>query len=121
MLIGHADAVDMAIRRIAMKGTATELTRLAEERQADRGFWASGSAGIIGPEAVSGGVKRFSLTVSIRNGLTSDLALEFNGAPSENTLQMWQATLGAATREGDTVRFRMSVENDEVQQNLSKM
>ena len=33
MLVGHAEAVDQAVQRIAMEGTATELTRAAVERQ----------------------------------------------------------------------------------------
>src|SRR2546426_1776751 len=62
ILVGHSDAVDQSVRRIEMKDPPTELTRLAEERQASSEFWATGSAGLVGPEAVSAGVKRFSLT-----------------------------------------------------------
>ncbi len=94
MLFGHADAVDQAVQRIAMKAPPTELTRLAQERQASSEFWAIGSAGLAGPQAVNSGVKRFLLTVWIRNNLTSDVALEFNGVPSPNALSMWQTKLG---------------------------
>ena len=60
MLFGHADAVDQAVQRIAMKGPPTELTRLAQEsaRQAasfwairvGRAGWATGSK--FGGEAI---------------------------------------------------------------------
>ena len=121
MLFGHADAVDQAVQRIAMKGPATELTRLAEERQAGSEFWAIGSAGLVGPQAVSAGVKRFTMTVWIRDRLTSDVALEFNGVPSANALQAWQTKLGAATIEGNAVHLRSSMEANEVQQILGQI
>jgi hypothetical protein len=118
MLVGHADAVDQAIQRIAMNGPPTELTRLAEERQASSEFWAIGSAGLVGPGVVSAGMKRFLLTVWIRDRVTSDVAFEFNGVPSANTLRTWQAKLGNATVEGDAVHLRVSMEAAEVQQML---
>src|SRR5262249_22201687 len=90
MLVGHADAVDQAAQRIAMKVPPAELTHLAEQQQASSDFWAIGSAGIVGPQAVSAGVKRFSMTVSLRNSLTADMAFEFNGVPSADTLRLWQ-------------------------------
>ena len=121
MLFGHADAVDQAVQRIAMKGPPTELTRLAEERQASSEFWASVSPGLVGPQAVNSGVKRFLLTVWIRNNLTSDVALEFNGVPSPNALSMWQTKLGAAAAEGNTVHVRASMEADEVRQKFAQI
>jgi hypothetical protein len=121
MLVGHAGVVDQAARRIAMKVPLADLTRLAEERQASSEFWAIGSAGLVGPQAVSSGVKRFSLTVSIQNRLTSDMAFEFNGVPSATTLRTWQTKLGAATLEGSEVHVRMSMEGDEVQQKFGKI
>jgi hypothetical protein len=121
MLVGHADAVDQAAQRIAMKVPPAELTRLAEERQASSEFWAIGAPGLVGQQAVSAGVKRFSLTVSIQNRFTSDLAFEFNGVPSANTLRTWQTKLGAATLEGNVVHVRMSMEGDEVQQKFAKI
>ena len=116
MLVGHADAVDQAVQRIAMNGPPPESTRLAAERQANNEFWAVGPAGLVGPQAVSAGAKRFSLTVSIRNRLTSDMAFEFDGAPSANTVRMGQATLTGATLEGNVVHVKVSMEADEVQQ-----
>lgn len=121
MLVGHADAVDQAVQRIAMKGPPSELTRLAEERQVSSEFWVIGSARLVGPQAVSAGVKRFSLTASIRDRLTSDVALEFYGAPDAKALEMWQTTLGAATLEGNVVHARMSMEAGEVQQKFGQI
>ena len=45
MLIGHADAVDQAMQRIAMKGPATALTRSYEARQGTASFGPSGRPG----------------------------------------------------------------------------
>jgi hypothetical protein len=115
MLFGSADAVDQAAQRIAMKSPLSELARQAESRQASSEFWAIGSARSIGPQAVSAGMKRFSLAVSIQSGLTSDLAIEFNGPPTAKTLHMLTLP-GAATLEGNTVHARASTEASEVQQ-----
>jgi hypothetical protein len=115
MLVGHADAVDQAIQRLGIKGPPSELTRLAEGRQARSEFWAIASPGLVGPQAVSAGIKRLSLTVWIRDSVTSDVTFEFNGVPSANTLRTWQAKLGNATVEGNAVHLRMSMEAAEVQ------
>jgi hypothetical protein len=117
MLVGTADAVDQAAQRIAMKGPLSDLARSAEERQNSE-FWVTGSARIVGPQAVSAGVKRFWLTVSVRNRLTSDLAFEFNGVPSAKTLEMLPA---GATLEGNVVHARMSMEADEVQKKFGEI
>ncbi|MGH9646964.1 MAG: hypothetical protein ACRD4E_09130 [Bryobacteraceae bacterium] len=122
MLIGHADAVDQAMQRIARKDPATELTRSYEARQGDSEFWAVGSARLAGPQAASSGVKQFALTVWIRNRLTTDLTLELNGVPNANALQTWQAQLGsAATVEGNAIHVRASIEADEVQQKFGQI
>jgi hypothetical protein len=121
MLVGHADAVDWALRRIAMKLPPTELTQLAQERQASSEFWAIGSPWLVGPQAVSAGVKRFSLTVSIRDRITSDAAFEFNAVPNPSTLRQWQTNLGAATLEGNTMHVRTSMEAAEVQQKFAQV
>jgi hypothetical protein len=121
MLVGHTEAVDQAIRRMGIKGLPADLMRLAEERQASSEFWAIASPGIAGPQAVSAGVKRFSLTVSIRNRLTSDLAFEFYRTPNANALRTWQTQLGAATLEGDTLHVRRSMEAGEVQQKFGEI
>jgi hypothetical protein len=118
MLVGTADLVDQAAQRIAMRVPLSELARSAEERQASSEFWASGSAQIVGPQALNAGVKRFWLTVSIRNRLTSDLAFEFNGVPSAKTLEMLP---GGATLEGNVLHARMSMEADEVQMKFGQI
>jgi len=120
MLFGSADAVDQAARRIAMKSPLPELARSAEERQASSEFWAIGSARAMGPQAVRAGVKRFSLTVSIRSRLASDLAIEFNGPPSARTLQMLTMPSGS-TLEGTAVHARISMEASEVQQKFGEI
>jgi hypothetical protein len=109
MLFGHAGAVDQAVQRIAAKGAPAEMTRLAAERQANSDFWAAGSAVLLGPEAASAGVKRFSLAVSMRNRITTDMAFEFDGAPNADALRIW----GDATIEGSVVHVRTSMEADE--------
>jgi hypothetical protein len=122
MLIGHADAVDEAVQRLTMNDAPPELARLAQKRQAGSEFWAVGSAGLVGPQAVSAGVKRFSLAVSIRNRLASDMAFEFDGAPPANSLETWQAALGGAvTLEGNVVHVRTSIEADEVAQRFGQI
>ena len=121
MLVGHPDAVDQAVQRMARQSPPAELTPLAEQLQASSEFWAIGSAGFVGTQAISAGVKRFSLTVSIRNRLASDMAFEFNGVPSAGTLKTWQTTLGATTLEGNVVHLRTSMEADEVQQKFGQI
>ena len=121
MLIGNADAVDQALQRIAMKAPISELARLAEAWQASNEFWVIGSGRLVGPQAVAAGMQRFSLTVSIRDSITSDWAFAFNGLPSAKTLQTWQTTLGAATLEGNVVHARMSIEGDEVRQKFGQI
>jgi hypothetical protein len=121
MLIGQTDAVDQALQRIATKRPPDEVMRLAEERQSHSEFWVSGTAALVGPQATSAGIKRFSLMVSLRNRLTTDVALEFNAAPNATALKTWQSTLGAATLEGNTVHFRTSMEAEEVQQKFGQI
>jgi hypothetical protein len=116
MLIGHAGDVDQAAYRMAAKGPLSELARLAMERQLNGEFWAVGSAGFAGPQALRSGVKRFYLTVSVRDRLSSDVAFEFDAAPGAEALRMSQTTLGAATLEGNAIHARMSMEAGEIQQ-----
>jgi hypothetical protein len=119
VLVGHPDAVDQALQRIAVNGPQPELAQLAEERQAGSEFWASGSAGMFGLEAVNAGVMRFSFMVSIRNGFTSDLAFEFNEAPGANALPAWLTGFGdAATVQGNAVHAGMAIEADDLRRQL---
>jgi hypothetical protein len=120
ILIGHADAVDQAAQRIVAKGPPAESTRSAERLQGNSEFWAVGSAGFVGPQAVTAGVKRFSLALALRNHLTSDLAFEFNGVPSTDALHLWP-TLGDATLQGDVAHVRMAMRADEAQQKFGQI
>jgi hypothetical protein len=115
ILIGHADAVDQSVQRLAVAGQGSELTRSAEQRLAKSEFWAVGSAGFISPQAVAANVKRFSLAFSIRNRVTSDLAIDFNGVPSTDALLMWP-TDDDATLDGNVAHVRTSISADEAQQ-----
>ena len=122
MLIGHADAVDQAMQRIARKGPATELTRSYEARQTNSEFWTVGSARLAGPQAASAGVKQFALTVWIRGRVTTDVAVELDGIPSATAVQMWQKQLGSgASVEGNTVHVRSSMEGSELQQKVGEI
>ena len=114
MLFGPADAVDQAMQRIAENGPVPQLALSAWQRQANNEFWVAGSAKILGEQAVNAGVKRFLLTMSIRNRISSDLAFEFNATPSAKTIEEW-SSLGAATVDGNTLRSRMSIEGGESQ------
>jgi hypothetical protein len=116
MLVGHPEAVDQAAQRIAMKLPLAEFTRLAVERQAGSDFWAIGPAALVSPQAVTAGVKRFTLTVSVRNRLTSDLAFEFDASPDPDILRTWQTTL-----EDKVAHLRMSMEAYEVQQGFGRI
>jgi hypothetical protein len=117
MLVGHEDAVDQAIRRIAIKiPLIDDVAKLAEESQSRSELWAIGSAALLGPQAVSGGVKRFLLNVSVRDNLTSDLTIEFYRTPDMSTLHAWQTTLGTAAIEGNALHVRISIEAGEVEQ-----
>jgi hypothetical protein len=121
MLVGHADAVDQAAQRIAWKFPLGELARVAEERQAASEFWTVASPGMLGPQAYSIGLKRFSLTVLIRDRFVSDIAFEFSGVPTVNAITAVQKNLGGGTLEGNAVHMRTTVEADEAQQKFAEI
>lgn len=121
MLIGQEEAVDQAAQRISMGSPRSELTRLAEQLSANSEFWAVGSGQLAGPQAVSAGVKRFSLAMAIRDRLTSEAVFEFNQPPDASMLRAWPATYGTATIEGRLVHARMSMEAGEMQQRFSQI
>jgi len=110
MLVGNADAVDQAMQRIAKGGPPSELMRSAEERQAGNDFWATATAGFVDQQAENVGMRRITLTVSTRNRVTGELALEFNEVPSAATLRTWLPTLGAVMIDSNTVHLRMSMD-----------
>ena len=117
MLFGAADAVDQAVQRITAKGPLSDLAQAAGERQASSEFWAIGSGSAMGQQGVDAGVKRFSLMVSVRNRLTSDVAFEFNAPPSAKTLSM----LPGAEVYGNVVHARTSIEASEVPQRFGEI
>ena len=121
MLVGHADAVDQAARRIAGPNWPSDLTRDAEARQAASEFWAIGSPALVGPQAAGSGLRKFYMTVSIRNRFISDIAFEFNAIPPAATVRQMQTAMGALTLEGNTAHLRMSMEAAEVQQKFSSI
>jgi hypothetical protein len=121
MLVGHADAVDQAARRLAMQSQPSDLTRMAEQQQAASEFWLIGSPRMAGPQAASAGVKRISLTVSIRERFSSDMAVEFNSIPNANIVRALQTSMGPVTLEGNAAHVRMSMEGAEVQQKFASI
>jgi hypothetical protein len=121
LLMGHATAVDGAAKRVAAKWPTSELARRAEELGATNEFWAIGPAAMIGPQAVSAGMKQFSLAVSIKDRLISDVAFEFSRPPSPDTIRAWQTNLSAAVIEGNVVHVRMSMEANEMREKLAEL
>ena len=121
LLIGHAEAVDQAMQRITRGFPAAEITRSAAELQNGSEFWAIGSPALLGPQAMSMGLRRFSLRVSVRDALYCDLALEFNGAPNREVLAKLQATQGGAeaTIEGNVIHLRTSIAGDQIERQFA--
>jgi hypothetical protein len=120
ILVGHADAVDQALQRIAMNGPLSESTRLAQERQLSSEFWAVGSGRFIGPQGEGPTLQRFSLALSVQDRFASDVTFEFNGVPNAGALPFWP-TLSDAAIENNTIRTRTSLEGDEAQQRVGQM
>ena len=114
MLVGHADAVDQALSRIAWKGQPSELMRLAESNQAASEFWILGSPAIGGAQAMRSGLKRFSLLVSVRDRLATDIGYEFASIPTPATLRALDKA-GTGSIEGNTLHVRTSMEAAEAQ------
>lgn len=119
MLFGTADAVDQAEQRIKMRVPLSDMARSAQERQASSEFWAMGSARLAGPGAVNAGLRRFFLTVWIRNNLITDLAFEFNGVPTAKTLAAFSKLGG--TLEGNVLHARTAIEASELQQKFGEV
>jgi hypothetical protein len=122
LLIGHSDAVDEAMQRIQWKRPLTELTQSAEARQATAELWAIAPGAIGGPQAVSTGLRRLYLMVWLRDKLTTDVALDFNGVANPNALHAWQSKLGpSATVEGNTVHLRTAMDSAELKQRFAEI
>ena len=120
VLVGHGDAVDQAIQRMAMNGALSESTRLAQERQLDSDFWAVGSGRFIGPQAESTTLQRFSLALSIQERFASDATFEFNRAPAADPVPFW-STLGDAAIENNVVDTQTLMQGDEAQRRVGEM
>jgi hypothetical protein len=122
MLIGHSDAVDEAVRRMAgPSNSQSDMARDAAARQAASEFWAIGEPRLAGPQAAGSGLRKFYLTVSIRSRFVSDIALEFNAVPPPNAIKAMQTSMGAVTVEANFVHLRMSMEAEEVQQKFASI
>lgn len=121
LLLGHIDAVDAAVRRINMKGSLSELAQIAAQRQAACEFWMIGSPMFAGPQAMSAGLTRFGIAVSIRDRFFSDLAFEFSGPPNPKILQALQTAVGPVSLEGYIAHVRTSMEAAEVHQKFPQI
>jgi hypothetical protein len=91
--------------------------RLAMKRQARNDFWTIGFAGLASRQTDSTKVKAFSLEVGIRDNVTSELALEFNGPPDAKALAAWDRK-GAI--EGNAIHVMTTIEANEVQRKLGQ-
>jgi hypothetical protein len=120
ILVGHADAVDQAVQRIAINAPLSESTRLAQERQLNSEFWAVGSGRFVDPQAESTKLQRFSLAVSVQDRFASDSIFEFNEVPSAAAPPFWQM-LGDAAIEDNVVHNLTSMEADEAHQRVGQM
>jgi len=121
LLIGPAAAVDQASQRLSTYAALGEFPQTAQQRTAGSEFWIAGSAKLAGQEAVSAGVKRFELTASLGDRLTSDAVFQFDGAPDPMAIRTWLTTLGDAQLEGNAVRARMSMDADETRRNPARI
>jgi hypothetical protein len=116
LLIGQTEAVDQAVLRMVGGEPLSELAQLAEQQPGGSEFWAVGSGKLAGPEAVSAGVKRFMLMVSIQDHLSSDAAFEFSAPPDANARRQWASVLVGAVIDGNVAHVRTSIEADEVRE-----
>ena len=120
-LIGHDQAVDAAAQRVALKLAPSDWTQNAEAWQSGSDLWVVGSGDLLGAEAVSTGLQRFSLTVWAADTLTSEMVFEFNAPPAGDALRKWQAVLGAVEPEGTILRWRTAVNAEELRQSLDRI
>lgn len=115
MLVGHVQAVDQALARIADGAPISGLTTLAEMRaRSGAEFWAIGSAAFVLPEAARAGAMRSAMTVWIRDVVTTELAFDMNGAPTPAALRSAQARLGPVGVEGNTVFTRTAMNGNDM-------
>ena len=121
LLLGQTDAVDQAAQRIATNATSSDLARSADQRQNESEFWAVRSAKSLGPQALSAGVKRFAMTISIQDRLTIEEAYEMNAIPDANARRAWPGNIAGAQIDGNVVHMRTAMEADDVQQKFGSI
>ena len=93
LLIGHAEAVDEAVKRLSIDTPLGDLGSMALDREAHGQFWAAASSKVAAQQATTG-VKRLWLSALLGTRLVNDTAFEFNAAPDVNAIQPWLSTLG---------------------------
>jgi hypothetical protein len=120
ILVGHSDAVDQALQRLAINEPLGESIRSAQERQLNSVFWAVGSGRFVGPQADSTKLQRFALALSVPNRFMSDAVFEFDGVPNADALSFWPALVDVAIKE-NVVHALTSSEGDEAQQRIGQM
>jgi hypothetical protein len=121
LLLGNTDAVEQAALRLATPGDPGELGVLALERPADLEFWAAGAAKLAGKEAVTAGVKRFSLTASMRDRVVSETVFEFDAVPDARQLRVWLKSLADDAIDGSMVHVKASMTADEARKNTDQI
>jgi len=121
VLIGPAAAVDEASQRLNSYDEPGELASIALQRPASQTFWMTASAKLAGEPAVSAGVKRIELTASLQDGLISDTTFEFDPAADPSAIGAWLKTLGKGKIDGNTVNVTFSMDEDQVNRNVSKI
>jgi hypothetical protein len=121
ILVGHADAVEQALQRIAANAALSDSTRLAQEQQLNSEFWAVGSPRFIGPQAESTSLQRFSLALSAQDRFTTDATFEFNAAPAAASPILFWPTPGDAVIENNALHIQQSIEAGEAQQRVGQM
>jgi hypothetical protein len=122
MLVGHVNAVDQALARIAEQGPPSDLARLGETKMNQGAeFWAVGRSSFVLPEAASAGAAWSTLTIWIRDAVTTEFAFDLAGPPSQAVLRDAQAKLGTFWVQGNTILTRTSLSGDQVTAEFSKM
>jgi hypothetical protein len=120
LLVGQADAVDQAVQRMGSDAPPSQLMRMATKRHVGSEFWAVASAGQVGQQAASMKVKRLALTVWIRDLITCDLDLEFDGPPDPKLLGTWPPALKGRIA-GNVLHVTTIMEADDLQQKFAQV
>ncbi len=121
VLIGPSAAVEGASQRLTANNAPGELASIAQQRPVTQAFWMTQSVKLAGGGAVSAGVKRFELTASMQDRLTSDTAFEFDAAPDVNAIGAWLKSLGDAKIDGNAVHVMISMDPDQTRQNVRQI